>query len=78
MPSEMTGTVKDFARMDLPCPKCGQTNKELITELETTDTVACKYCGGTIDLSSKDIRARITTFAKDAQEVYKMDFNRPL
>jgi len=72
MPSEMTGSAFDFIRMDLPCPKCGKTNKEPISELVANGTVTCRYCGKTIDLSAKDTRASIAKFAKEAKEVNKL------
>jgi len=71
MSAEMTGTVFDFIRMDLPCSKCGQTNKELIRELVTNSTITCGFCGAIIDLNAKDTRASITKFADEAKEVKK-------
>jgi len=72
MPSEITGTAFDFMRMDLPCPKCGKTNKKPISELVTNNTVTCGYCGETIDLSAKDTRASIAKFAEQAKEIKKL------
>ncbi len=70
MSSEITGTAFDFMRMDLPCPKCGKTNKEPISELVANDTAACRYCGETIDLNAT--RASIAKFAKEAKEIKKL------
>jgi DNA-directed RNA polymerase subunit RPC12/RpoP len=69
MSSELTGSAFDFMRMDLLCPKCGKTNKEPIRELTANDTVACRYCGETIDLNAKATRASITKFAHEAKEI---------
>ncbi len=72
MSSEITGTAFDFVRMDLPCPKCGKTNQERISELVANDAATCSYCGEVIDLRAQDSRARIIKFAEQAKEIKKL------
>ena len=69
MESELTGTAFDYMRMDVPCPQCGQRNKEPISKLVASNSVACRSCRVLIDLTAKDTRAGIAKFADEAKKI---------
>jgi hypothetical protein len=52
-------TPFDLVRIDVPCTKCGEMDRQFLRELEANNHVACTRCGLPIDVSSKEWRAFI-------------------
>jgi hypothetical protein len=51
---ERTGTAFDFIRIEVPCPQCGKADLQILRKLVGASDTICSFCGGTIDLSSKE------------------------
>ena len=65
----MTASAFDFIRIDLLCPTCGETDKQLLKEMAKLHAIECRYCGAPIDLSSKEWRERIASETEDYKSI---------
>lgn len=55
--------------ISLPCPNCRQTDMQLIGELVGNDQIACRICGGPIDLTNEEWQARLLEMIKGLREI---------
>ena len=68
----MTPLNPNVFRLDLPCPHCGETDKQLIGELIEKDEIACRYCREMIDLTNAMFQAGLHKMIEGLQELYKI------
>lgn len=57
-------------RIELPCPNCGTTDRQMIGELVGKDEIACRACGGTIDLTNEKWQVGLSEFIEGLRQIY--------
>jgi rubredoxin len=65
----LAGTAFDFVRIDVPCSKCGQNDKQRLAQLVASDTTTCDYCGAVISLTDHDWRTRLAEEAEKFKQI---------
>lgn len=53
-------SMRDIYRIEVPCPKCGETDLQLIRDLVGKDSTACSFCDADITINTKDWQALIS------------------
>lgn len=68
----LTGTLFDFIRIEVFCPKCGQNDHQSLAELAANDMTTCGHCRNIIDVSTKSWRSRIAEQAEIHKKIKPM------
>ena len=60
---------------EVPCPHCGTTGLQLIGDLINNDEIACRACGGMIDLTSEEWRSGLIEMIEGLRHVSRIPLN---
>ena len=66
---ESTMSVRDIYRIEVPCPKCGETDLQLIRELVGKDSAVCSFCKADIPINTEDWQTRISEALEDLDRI---------
>ncbi|MCY0146215.1 hypothetical protein OEG84_00395 [Hoeflea sp. G2-23] len=58
-------------RYELPCPRCGEMDQQLISDLVGKDEIACRFCGHIIDLTDEKWQSGFREFLEALPDLYR-------
>ena len=57
-------------KVEIPCPDCGHASPHMLGKLVDADSVACRFCRATIDVSDEDRQAAFRKMLDGLRQLY--------